>query len=51
MAEWFSIIADAAEFHRFEPGGFEFVSQGDTVVVLGSVGDLKLARRGISCLS
>lgn len=36
VAEWFSIIADAAEFHRFEPGGFEFVSQGDTVVVLGS---------------
>lgn len=36
VAEWFGIIADTVEFQRFEPDDFEFVAQGDTVVVLGN---------------
>jgi uncharacterized protein len=29
------VIADTVEFHEFDPGDFEFVSEGDTVAVLG----------------
>ena len=36
VAEWFGILADTVEFRRFEPGEFEFVAQGDTVVVQGN---------------
>lgn len=36
VAEWFGILADTVEFRRFEPSGFEFVAQGDTVVVQGN---------------
>lgn len=35
VAEWFAIIADTVEFHQFEPAGFEFVAEGDTVAVQG----------------
>lgn len=35
VAKWFGIVADTVEFRRWDVGDFEFVSQGDTVVVLG----------------
>lgn len=35
VAKWFGIIADTAEFRRWDPAEFEFVAQGDTVVVRG----------------
>jgi uncharacterized protein len=35
VAKWFDVIADNVEFRRWDPGDFEFVAQGDTVVVLG----------------
>jgi hypothetical protein len=34
-ARWFDLLAETVEFGRFNPEGFEFVSQGDTVVVKG----------------
>lgn len=35
VADWFAIIADTIGFEQFDPAGFEFVAEGDTVVVLG----------------
>lgn len=35
VAKWFGIIAETVEFRRWDPGDFEFVAQGETVVVLG----------------
>jgi uncharacterized protein len=34
-ARWFDLLAETVEFGRFNPDEFEFVSQGDTVVVKG----------------
>jgi uncharacterized protein len=35
VAKWFGVIADTVEFRHFNPTDFEFVAQGETVVVLG----------------
>jgi uncharacterized protein len=35
VAKWFDVIADTVEFRHWDPADFEFVAQGDTVVVLG----------------
>lgn len=35
VEKWFQVIADTIEFRRWDPADFEFVAQGDTVVVRG----------------
>ena len=34
-AQWFGLLAETVEIGRFNPDEFEFVAQGDTVVVRG----------------